>query len=440
MLEDRFGYRITTSSADAVDYYIAALDSLFAMQPDCMSLAEASLAADPGLVVAHCVYARALVMASRTKDAIGVLETAEGLAEASSTLSDRERAHLAIVALVTRGATAEALPLVLDHAKAYPRDALPLSFAVGVYGLYGFGGYVNHHQVQLELLQSVEAHWDEDWWFLSSLGWSYVEAGQPDVGVPLLDRSLELNNANAAGAHGRTHGFYELGQAELGERFIADWLPSYATAGPLHCHLAWHQALFALQQGNIDGAWAVYHRHVKPAVSQALPMFTMIDCAALLWRLRLQGCEIDDALVADVVDFLEARFPATEIPFANVHASLAYALAGNTDGLAERLAKVAELVAEGKQNSGELVSWVCRGIEAFSRGDANTAVAELDRARATWSILGGSNAQRDVLFETLISAHALGGDLTRAESLAAERAASRAGHLDGSWLQRFVSA
>ncbi|MDA1075154.1 MAG: tetratricopeptide repeat protein [Proteobacteria bacterium] len=433
-LTDRFGNALTSSSADAVDLYNSALDALLAMQPMCSDLIQRALVCDPGFALAHCVLARSLVLEGKNPQAFAAIDRAQ---ELTVGLTPRERAHVEIVAMVTRGQTAQALPLVKAHAAEYPRDVLPLSFTVGVYGLFGFGGYVNHHELQLEFLQSVASHWDDAWWFSASLGWSHVEVLQLDTGIPMLERSLQQKADNASAVHGRTHGYYERGQAAEGAEFIADWLPGYDRAGPLHCHLAWHQALFSLQQGDVENAAEIYRESIRPDVSQAMPMFTIVDCTALLWRFQLHGISVNDKDVDRLVKFMEKTFPSTAIPFVNVHAVMAYALAGDHESVARRLNEVADLVAADRQNSGPVVLHLCQAVKAYAEGMTQQAVRLLDQARPQWSALGGSNAQRDVFFETLLGAVILDGDRKAANKLALERSGQRSAHLGQAWFDRF---
>jgi tetratricopeptide (TPR) repeat protein len=433
-LTDRFGNVLTSSSADAVALYVSALDALLAMQPKCTELIRSALVCDAGFALAYCVLARALVLEGQGPQALAAIDQAQAM---TSELTPREQAHVAIVAMVTRGQTAQALPLVKAHAAEYPRDVLPLSFAVGVYGLFGFGGYVNHHQLQLEFLQSVSSHWSDDWWFSAALGWSHVEVLQLDAGIPMLERSLQQKADNASAAHGRAHGYYERGQVEEGVQFLADWLPGYDRAGPLHCHLAWHQALFQLQEGDVQSAAQIYRESIQPDVSQAMPMFTIVDCTALLWRFKLHGINIDVHHVDRLVKFMEETFPSTAIPFVNVHAVMAYALAGDRNGVARRVSEVADLVAADRQNTGPVVLHLCQAVKAYADGMTSQAVRLLTQARPQWSALGGSNAQRDVFFETLVAAVILDGDRGAANRLALERSGQRSAHLGPAWFDRF---
>jgi len=171
---------------------------------------------------------------------------------------------------------------VRRHAAEYPRDALPLSLALGVFGLLGFSGRCDHHEAQLELLEELAPHWGEDWWFLGYLGWAYIETGEVAAGTRLVERSLAGNPRNAHAAHQRVHGFFEAGDATGGAGFIEDWLKGYERAGHLHCHLSWHWALFELACGNAEHARAIYLDSIRPSVAQAVPMLVLAGSASFL--------------------------------------------------------------------------------------------------------------------------------------------------------------
>jgi len=66
----------------------------------------------------------------------------------------RERRHIEAT-LAINGAAGEALAMVRAHAAEYPGDALPLSLALGVFGLLGFSGRRDHHEAQLALLEEL---------------------------------------------------------------------------------------------------------------------------------------------------------------------------------------------------------------------------------------------------------------------------------------------
>ena len=242
-LTDRFDQPVSAASAAAVGEYIAAVDLLLSANVGADVTLERALAADPDFALAHIARARLLQLQVRIGEARVAAQRALQLA---ARLSARERRHIAAIATAIEGNAPGALALVREHAAEYPRDALPLSLALGVFGLLGFSGRRDHHEAQLALLEELAPSWPEDWWFSGYLGWARIETGEVAAGTRLVERSLALNSRNAHAAHQRAHGFFEAGDPDGAATFLMEWLRNYERAGQLHCHLSWHLALSEL--------------------------------------------------------------------------------------------------------------------------------------------------------------------------------------------------
>ena len=430
-MQDRFGLPVTCDAPAALSLYVEAVDLLLSANHGAAERLDAALALAPGFALAHIAKARLLQMYARPVEAKAAAAEARRLAAAAN---PRERGHVEAVALAVEGRGAEAMAQVERHAAEFPRDALPLSLALGVYGLFGFSGRIDHHEAQRALLQSLAPSWGEDWWFLTYLGWSLVETGEPAKGVPLLDRGLDLNPRNAHGAHARAHAFYELGEAQAGHDFVAGWLPAYDRQSQLHCHLTWHQALFALQLGDAETALALYRDAIRPEVAASPPLFTLADAASLLWRLGLYGRTVDAAAWGPVQALAAQAFPHAGLAFADVHATLS---AASTGAATEpRIDALDGLQAAGRLPAGAVVPALCRGLAALGAGRPAEAAALLEPALAETARIGGSHAQRDVIEDSLIIAQLRAGDRAKAMAALRRRSAHRAGHLDEAWLGR----
>ena len=433
MYQDRFGQPITSQSARAVELYDDAVDRMFALQPGSGVLIDEALDLDPAFALGHCAKARALAGSGDNAQARYYAARGRDLA---ANLPERERRHAEILSLVFHGESMTALDAVREHASAYPHDPVPLSFALGVYGLFGFGGFKDFRERQVELLETVaHAYGEDDWWFLASYGWALVEVGRCDDGIPMLDRALTLRPDNANAVHGRTHGFYEQGAAQEGEAFIEAWLPRYDRSAILHAHLAWHQALFALQRGEMERAKAIYDDCIRPAVSQTLPMFTVVDCASFLLRASMAGCDFDAEQWDAVLRLVEERFSKPGVPFVNTHLAMVYGGVADHEAMKSLEHGVAALLDEGKQPSGLVVADICSGIAAYGKGGYRKAAQVFRRAVPELARLGGSNAQRDVYIDLAVSASVRAGDFEAAREVAKERWTRRAGHLDDTWLE-----
>jgi len=433
--QDRFGYPLTTTSAEAAAIYVEALDRVFALHEEVVTTIDRAIDLDPDFALAHSVRARGLAMMG---EAAKARESAVRGHQISANATPRERRHAHIAALVAEGRGAEALPLVERHARDYPRDAMPLSYALGVYGLLGFGGYRDFPQRQCQLLAQVAPAWDDDWWFLASHGWALVEVGEWRTGTAMLDRALELKPDNANAVHGRAHAYYECGDADAGEAFLRQCLPRFARTHPLHGHLSWHLALFALQRGDLDEAVSTYRDAIGPAVSQALPMFTLIDSASFLWRSLMQGA-VHRAEASELAAYIARHQPAPGLPFVNAHLAMACAVLGDNRAAAALRDQVKARLTDGKQASGDVVLRVCEAVGRLGE-DPIQAASILERAQTDLARLGGSNAQRDVFLDTLAYAHLQAGDDDAALSTTTRRAESRAQHLDEGWLGRLRAA
>src|ERR1700686_4970072 len=285
-MEDRFGLPLTTQSAQAAESYDRAVDLLLSANTGGEALLDAALAADPEFALAHIARARLCQMQARMPEAKDAAAKARALQDL---VSRREQGTIEVVALAVDGAGPQAMARLEAHVAAYPRDALALSLALGVFGLLGFSGRLDHHEAQLALLERLAPRWDEDWWFLTYLGWARIETGDVAAGAREVERALALNPHNAFAAHARAHGYYEAGDAEAGAAFIESWLPGYDRKSQLHCHLSWHLALFELARGQPERARALYEDAIRPAVSHAPPLFNLADAASFLWRWPIYG-------------------------------------------------------------------------------------------------------------------------------------------------------
>ena len=435
MPQDRFGHPLTTTSAEAAAIYVEALDGVFLLDEEVVATIDRAIDLDPEFALAHSVRARGLAMMGKAAEA---RESAVRGHQLSAHATPRERRHAHIAALVAAGRGVEALPLVEQHASDYPRDAMPLSYALGVYGLLGFGGYRDFPQRQCRLLAQVAPEWDDDWWFLASYGWALVEVGEWEAGTAMLDRALELKPDNANAVHGRAHAHYECGDAVGGEAFLRQCLPRFARTHPLHGHLSWHLALFALQRGDMGEAVSVYRDAIGPAASHALPMFTLIDSASFLWRSLMQGT-VHRAEASELAVYIARHQPAPGLPFVNAHLAMACAVLRDSRAGTALCEQVEERLTGGKQASGDVVLRVCEAIGLVAE-DPTRAANILERAQVELARLGGSNAQRDVFLDTLAYAHLQSGNDDAARSTTIRRRQSRAGHLDEAWLARLSPA
>src|SRR5262249_18315886 len=207
MASDRFGYPLTTASEEAARHYGRAVECMLSANFGAADALDAALDAGPDFALARAARARWLQLYMRIPEAKSEAAVARALRDR---LTPREARHIEIIALAVDGAGPQALALLNEHLADYPRDAVPLSLALGVCGLLGFSGRRDHREAELAMLQRLAPHFGEDWYFLTFLGWARIESGDGvAAGIAEVERSLSLNPRNGWGAHALAHGYYE---------------------------------------------------------------------------------------------------------------------------------------------------------------------------------------------------------------------------------------
>src|SRR5918993_5174031 len=232
---DSRGLPLSTTSDRAAERYREGVDLLLSAWPGAGERLDEAIAADPAFALAHA--ARARLHAIRGEAAAARARIAEAGEIVARVGTERERSHVATLALAVTGQSAEALKGALAHADAWPRDVLILSLPLGAFGLLAFSGMADHDQARVDLCERHARHFDaNDWWFLTYRGWSHAENGSVAHGRALTQRGYDLRINNANAAHALSHAMYEGGAHEDAERLVADWLPRYDRSGILHGH------------------------------------------------------------------------------------------------------------------------------------------------------------------------------------------------------------
>jgi hypothetical protein len=290
-----------------------------------------------------------------------------------------------------------------------------------VYGLIGFSGRPDRNEVLLALLDGLAASYGDDWWFLGAHGFARTEAQGWRAGAPLVERSLALYPRNAHAAHSLAHVLYERGGDAEGAAFVEGWLPPYARAGQLHCHLSWHLALFELALGRPARAWELYAESIRPGAALSPPFPTIADSASFLWRSELAGEDRSAERWREVSTYARRMFPRPGLAFADAHCALAFAAVGDAEALERWIAELRRADAEGRLLAGSALPAVAEGLGAFARGDCARAIELLAPAVEQFVRIGGSRAQRDLFENTLLAAYWRCGRAAEAAALLGRR-------------------
>ncbi|MEX0784189.1 MAG: tetratricopeptide repeat protein [Dehalococcoidia bacterium] len=435
---DRSGLPLTTSSARAADLYREGIDLMLAGGFGGEAMIEEALQEDAGFSLARVTHARNLQLRGRVQEARDLATLAQ---ETSGDVTRRERQHVDVIATAITDSGEQALAKVREHVAEFPRDAYVLSQANGVYGLIGFSGHINRNDEQLDLLESVAPAYGEDWWFLGALSFAYNELFQSLKARPLAERSVELREGNAHGAHSVAHVCFELGDTAAGTSFLDAFIPGCDERASLHQHLAWHNALFQLREGNVERALDLFETYLRPGANRfAPPINQVVDPAAFLWRLEAYGHQADPAAWTSLRDDAARFFQRPGVMFADVHCALAYAGAGDEAALGLWIEALRKREAEGKVSGGPIVVKLAEAAASFATGDYDRVVETLEPSQHEVVRIGGSHAQRELWEDTLIAAYLRSGRGEQAADLLRKRLGRRPSPADYGLLAEATTA
>ena len=393
-MKDQYDNVISTSSAEARDYYVDAVDRVLAGQAGIVDAFENAVTADPGFALGYAGLARGHQFGGNLPGAKVALQKAR---ELNHGLDAREQSHLHALGLLLDGKSAEAYRAIRTHVDNYPRDALIAQTCSSVFGLIGFSGKPGREAEMLAYNAALLPHYGEDWWCLSQYAFALCETGNLDKASDIIDQSLALNPLNANAAHVRSHVYYESGETKLGIDFLTNWLTPYHRSAYLHGHLSWHAALWSLELGDVDDMWHRLKTDILPGVSQGLPINVLTDTASLLYRAELAGVLVADAYWTEISQYAQQLFPKTTLGFVDFHASLVHAMAGEVEALEN-------IIESPNPLTGELVTAIARAYQAMAQQHWQEAIHLLTSSMADHARLGGSRAQRDLLEFSLTGA------------------------------------
>ena len=415
-LEDRWGVPVRTGSERALEAFERAVHELVVLAGDPVGSAEACVAADEGCSLGHLVLA---YLNCYAMSPAGVRAAVASCAAASGRpieAGGREDCHLRAALAWAGGEWGEAAHWLERALELHPWDLLALKVGQDL------AFFMGDRDRLLAVVAGVVDHWP-----IGSVGWGYVRAMEAfgleeharyGPAEDLARTALGADAADVWAVHALAHVLEMQGRAHEGIEFLtasaADWSSSFFAV-----HNWWHRALYHLELGEIDAALALYDGPVRSGGAEQ--WLNAVDAASLLWRIALCGGVVGGRAGA-LADDVELLVDDPVSCFDDWHAVMALGLAG-------RHAAAADVVAASRErahgtNKAALATAglaVMEGFAEFAGGRFSLAADRLGEARAHALVVGGSNAQRDVIDLTLLAAAARADDEPLVASLVAER-------------------
>ena len=393
MLTDFYGNHLTTSTGLARDNYDIGLRAFLSANYGAQEAFSQAIEADPNFSLAYLGSVRSFMSSGEIEEAKKALAKAKNLL---SVTTDREKSHFLCCELVLSGQAQKARAAVYKHVAEWPRDAMIAQMNTSVFGLIGFSGKAGREADLLEFTSKLLPHYGDDWWMMSMHAISLCETGQSVAAMNLMEKALNLNPRNANAAHFFAHILYEENEVSAGRDYLKAWMPNYDRRSLLHGHLSWHQALWALHDGDESVMWKTVDDAVSQVNAGSLPINALTDTASIYYRAELAGYKVSLERWHKLSEYAADKFPTMGQSFADVHAALAHAMAGNEEYLSK-------LIEGNSGFAGDVVSPVAKAWKAISENKWDTAREELETASSDFERFGGSRAQRDLLEFTYVN-------------------------------------
>jgi len=355
----------------------------------------------PGFVMAHLLQAYLLVGG---RDPRRVALARPVLARAAALRANsRERLHLAALAAVIDDDYEAAKAHLGAVLATHPRDVLALHVA------HAFDYLTGDLPRLHDRVTAVLPEWSADLpgydAVLAMHAFGLQECGEFERAEAAARESLARNPANARVHHVMAHVFEMTDRTGDGLRWMNAHQDGWAAGSLVSRHCWWHVALFHLAQGEADRAQALYDQRLR--AGQAGGIADLIDAAALLWRLQLEGSTDTRARWPKLAAAWSRHIDDGFCSFNDIHAMLAFVGARDWQSalrLERALAAAHSLPTRHGETTRQLGLPACRALIAFGRGDYALATTLLASLPAHAHRLGGSHAQRDVLHLTLLKA------------------------------------
>ncbi|MEQ1699051.1 MAG: tetratricopeptide repeat protein [Ilumatobacteraceae bacterium] len=436
---DAFGVPLTADDAAAVARYDAAVGQLLVLRNDPVALADKALAIDPGLIMAHVLKGIANILGTERGALPDAIESLRAGLALAGRATPRELGHLAALAAWVDGrlydACAQWERVLVDH----PDDALAMFTAHQ--GDFFLGQSSELRDRVARRLPQVERGSTLEGYYQGMYAFGLEEMGDYTKAESAALTALASDPRDAWAIHAGAHVMEMTNRVDDGIAWLSARVPEWTTDNFFAAHNWWHLSLYHADRLEWPEVLALYDTRIREGQSTA--MLDLLDASALLWRLGLQGVDVGNRW-DELAEIWTTHLDDAWYVFNDVHAMMAFVGAGRDD-LAEQLLGVLQATAAGTNDNAAMTRDVglpvARALLAFRQGRYEHVVELLSPVRAIAARAGGSNAQRDLLAQTLVAAAERAGYHSLARALLNERLALKPkSAMNQAWMQRVVGA
>lgn len=381
---------VVVTSPPAAVAYNRGVSALLRVQTGGLEAISESITQDPTFALGHAGLA---LLGHEFGAGVDVPASLAAAGHQARHRSERERSHVHAVATHIAG---DSGPLI-QHLRDYPLDALLLSVAVPT---IAFAGVTSVPAESWAIVERAQPSYGTDWWYSGLLAFVRQEQQRWDEAMSLACASLDEEPSAGHSVHARAHVHYETGDHLAGRDWLDGWISGPGRTADNLAHYAWHAAMHELSMGDLTAVRTRYTTQLTaPTV---VGCRALVDSCSLLWRWAITPGALDVPPIDDVLGTVDEHLldePPT--PFMALHAAVTLCALGEADRLA-RLEGWSR--RQGDPTYSEVVSPLCTALQSLAGGNASGAADQLRAMIGTVVRLGGSDAQREVVEDTMIAA------------------------------------
>lgn len=419
---DARGVPVSACDTQSLDDYEKALHQFQSYFGDPTETLAGTLENDPEFVMGHIFNASAMLMMSERQYIPAIKESLEKAASLQAKSNDREKQLINAARHWMEGRwdkACQSWDLVLaDH----PTDAMAIQCA-HLTDFY-LGDAVNLR----DRIGRVLGNWDNAMpgysFIMGMQAFGFEECNQFDRAEQTGLAALEIDSRDGWSVHAIAHVMEMQNRYEEGQTFMRSRTQDWAPDNGFAFHNWWHLALYHVEQEDFDGALQLYDQEILPGESDV--SLQMLDASAMLWRLYLQGVDVGERWNT-LADLWARKTPVENgyYAFNDLHAVIALVGAGRIQEAREVLESVKSAAGSNPELTRMMADQVgvpaCSAMIAFGEGRYDDAIENLRGLRNIANRFGGSNAQRDILTQTLIESAIRDGQIGLATNLLNER-------------------
>ena len=424
-LVDRFGTTHRSHDHRAVSAFGDAVAAIAAHRPDLAAAIDRALACDPDLVAAQALRGFGGVILARA-ETVAAARTARDAARTAAGKHDRltgaEAALLEALDLALEGRLLAAAAILDRQLQHEPQALLLLKLSCA---LRFMGG---DPQGMRRVTTCVLPAWRTDaagfGFVLGCHAFALEETGDLAAAERAGIEAVEREPTDAWGLHAVAHVHEMTGRTADGIAWLDRTRPQWTGCNNFAFHLAWHLALFHLEQGDYETVLDVYDTEVRAVRTEDFR--DIANAVSLLCRLRQYGVAVGDrwqelALVA------RRRRHDTTLVFATLHQLLALDAVGDRGAAGDVLLALQHIAAAEAGEQGRVAAAVGLPLACvlLSSGDNGQPCLALEEIAVALQQLGGSHAQRDLFLRILLERAAHDDDAAALAGLLALRRAMK---------------